>query len=92
MRKIEQEMIRAIQQRKAWKKDNTEVMPFNNRIDVFLHGNHIAHVQNGRVYANLATFYRWPTRTTCSRLRALGFPCRGGNDPFLMGNEVPFLG
>ena len=42
MRKIEQQMNDAILNQKDWKKDNTEVINYTNRSDVFLYGNLIA--------------------------------------------------
>ena len=77
MRKIEREMLTAIQAREDWRKNNTEVRVtkenYRTIIAVFLHGNHIADVRvNGEVMPNLETLEAWPTPTTKSRLRALG--------------------
>ena len=70
MRKIEQEMIKAIHSVSFWKCGNTEVHPSG---DVYLHGNHIASVaSDGKIKVNLYTLAKWPTATTKSRLRALG--------------------
>jgi hypothetical protein len=75
MRKIEQQMCLAAGQHRKWKSGNTEVYPADGGFsEVYLHGNHIATVNtsNGSVMPNLATLAKWPTRTTKSRLRALG--------------------
>jgi len=77
MRKIESEMIAAIESGKAWKNGNTNIsMHIDARgflsPNVFLHGNHIATVENGVLKVNAQTLGKWPTPTTKSRLRALG--------------------
>ena len=83
MRKIEKQMLNAIEQRKEWKNDNTAVFyvstcesgnPFGGRSEVFLHGNHIASFWHkfSSLEVNEKTLARWPSRTTKSRLRALG--------------------
>ena len=84
MRKIEQAMCKAIGQRKSWKDSNTEVV-YQEALDtptracieyakVFLWGNHIGtYVYHlNRFDVNQNTLAKWPTRTTKSRLRALG--------------------
>lgn len=68
MRKIEQRMVEAINAHDFWKEGNTMVHPSG---DVYLHGNHIAHVVDGAAEVNTYTLARWPTNTTLSRLRAL---------------------
>jgi len=62
---------------------------------VELHGNLIAEVYSTNqivpgssdktllVAAELSTFREYPTRTTASSLRALGIPCKSGNDPWV---------
>jgi len=73
MRKIEQQMNRAIDQRKSWSNGNTSVTAWDDRTEVYLHGHHIATVGlDGQVDVNLRTLANWPTVTTKSRLRALG--------------------
>ena len=75
MRKIEQQMIQAINSRRAWAGGNTSVTPTDDvNSAVYLHGNHIADVNSrtGFVMVNAYTLRRWPTVTTKSRLRALG--------------------
>ena len=80
MRVIEKEMLRAILGGRDWSKDNTSVTidrDYRDFVDVRLHGNHIATVKlrEGRgciVKPNIDTLLNYPTRTTMSRLRALG--------------------
>lgn len=75
MRKIEQAMINAIHNRKAWAGGNTTVQVLDDvNSAVYLHGHHIADYNsgNGFVMVNKDTLRRWPTMTTKSRLRALG--------------------
>lgn len=81
MRKIEQQMLAAIQSKAiAWTKDNTGVFYENNntkfgpRSEIYLHGNHIADFwhRDGELTVNEHTLIKWPTPTTKSRLRALG--------------------
>lgn len=73
MRVIEKEMLRAIRQKKNWRKDNTEVRISDggNHIRVYLHGNLIYHKceESGEEKFSLAG---WNTPTTRSRLNALG--------------------
>jgi len=79
MRKIETEMLKAIHAGRDWSKDNTAVVFAENGLsaDVYLHGNHIAHLygladSDLYVKANMETWNTWPTMTTGSRLHALG--------------------
>ena len=82
MRLIEKEMLAAINGGRDWSKDNTRVEAHKGAyrsydVDVFLHGNHIAEVLcrmgcDDIVHVNRDTLRKWPTRTTLSRLRALG--------------------
>ena len=75
MRLIEREMNAAINGGRDWSKDNTKVSQARSTggCDVFLHGHHIASVQsNGLTLVMVNTLRNWPTRTTMSRLRALG--------------------
>ena len=69
MRKIETQMIQAIQQNKNWSSGNTSVVTNdNNESLVYLHGNHIATVTDDNM-----TIYDggWQSTTTKSRLNAL---------------------
>ena len=76
MRKIEQEMNRAIRYRRNFSKANTSVRCFKNRdgitteMDVFLHGNHIASLDTA---TNQLTIKDggWQSVTTKSRLNAI---------------------
>lgn len=85
MRKIEKQMIAAIQsKRDKWLSDNTAVFyisatesgnPASARSVIFLHGNHIAdfwHDITIPLEVDENTLRRWPSNTTKSRLRALG--------------------
>jgi hypothetical protein len=88
MRKIEQQMIRALTLPLNWSKDNTEVYyisakesgnPHGARAEIYLHNNHIATywyeykaLGKQALEVNVETLKRYPTVTTKSRLRALG--------------------
>ena len=75
MRKIEQEMNRAIKQGYNWSSDNTtvHVEPTNGWRYVYFHGHHIATVDTSNVVdPNLETLADGASKTTKSRLRALG--------------------
>ena len=67
MRKIEQQMNKAILNRKDFKKDNTEVITISDCSFVYLHGNHIATVGDRLQICDAG----WQTVTTKSRLNAL---------------------
>lgn len=73
MRKIEQRMLQALREHRDWKEANTWVTENGN---VYLHGNHIARWYTCAgvvvVGVNESTLLSWPTKTTVSRLRALG--------------------
>lgn len=73
MRKVEEDMLMAVRSRRSWAGGNTHVSERNGRMEVFLHGNHIADVLgDGQVIVDKETYRSWPTPTTTSRLRALG--------------------
>ena len=73
MRKIESDMLKAINTGTRFAKDNTTVEITDTCAEVYLHGNHIATVSRyGTVDVNTNTLLEYPTRTTLSRLRALG--------------------
>ena len=76
MRKIEQDMITAIDTKISWSKDNTRVVynPNADTSDVYLFDNHILTVFYGidELVVNRDTLRRHPTRTTMSRLNAFG--------------------
>ena len=74
MRKVEQQMNDAIAQGINWASGNTTVT-FDESTGisaVYLHGNHIADITEGRVFVDIDTLKDYPTNTTKSRLRALG--------------------
>jgi hypothetical protein len=68
MRKIEQQMIAAIQENKDLKIANTEVISCTNVSDVYLHGNLIARI--GETWMELFDG-GYQSKTTKSRLNAL---------------------
>ena len=80
MRVIEKEMLSAINNGRDWAKDNTRVAA--NVVDgvkytkVYLHNHKIASTAMWKdkliVETCKDTLREWPTRTTMSRLRALG--------------------
>lgn len=98
MRVIEKEMLEAIKHGRDWSKDNTRVESsagYRSYVaDVYLHGNHIAEVLcrmgcDDIVKPNVDTLLRWPTRTTMSRLRALGVDvCTRKGDVCLNGERI----
>ncbi len=72
MRKIEEEMITAIQNRESWSKDNTSVIINGDEITVTLHGNIIAIKDyHGHWKLHNGNISYWNTVTTRSRLNAL---------------------
>lgn len=82
MRSIEQEMLKAMnrfkQESKAqtWRKDNTKIRSDTvGHISVYLHDNRIAYTAafTKKLTVDINTLREWPTMTTRSRLRALGF-------------------
>lgn len=77
MRKIEQQMLKAVEEGRNWQGGNTRVHAIVGGMEIQLHGHIIATYTdtgggNWSAVPNLATFRDWPTATTCSRLRALG--------------------
>ena len=71
MRKIEAEMVKAIQGRKNWRKGNTRVESNSDGVtNVYLWGNKIAEFNFVTKKVKLSTC-GWATRTTVSRLNAL---------------------
>ena len=97
MRLIEKEMLEAIKQGRSWSKDNTRVDA--NMVDgvkytkVFLHNHKIASTAmwKGSLIVETCkdTLREWPTRTTMSRLRALGVHvCTRKGQVILHGEEL----
>ena len=92
MRKIETQMIRAINGNENWSQANTMVtyLREDDTSRVYLHGYLIATVDDfGIARPVLSTLIAWPTRTTMSRLRALGVDvCTRKGDVYLDGEMV----
>jgi hypothetical protein len=98
MRLIEKEMLEAIKHGRDWYKDNTCVeVDASYRsyfADIYLHGNHIAEVIcrmgcDNIVKPNVDTLRDYPTRTTMSRLRALGVDvCTRKGEVLLNGKPI----
>ena len=83
MRKIEQKMVNAVTQRYSWSEGNTTVNIEEqaNKVTVFLYGNRIAYQYKPNecfLSVDENTLNKFPTRTTFSRLRALGFTLTKG--------------
>ena len=69
MREIEKKMVLAVANKQNFCLSNTKVYNKKNGVFVFLHGNLIfARIKNIDYFSNSG----WNTRTTASRLRALG--------------------
>lgn len=100
MRKIEQQIWNAIKTKKSLNAGNTRVEylpelnePMHARIEyakVYLHGHHIASYTYSlnRVDYNPMTLAQWPTRTTKSRLRALGVNVYTKNGKTFVGDRL----
>ena len=96
MRKIEKEMLRAIQEKRYWNSGNTCVEyvnagnPHGTRSEIYLHGNHIADYwhDSKTLDVDLKTLARWSTVTTKSRLRALGANVYTKNHVTYLGDEA----
>ena len=98
MHAIEQQMLKAIKDGRTWHSGNTAVEFWNDgdrtvlytRALVYLHGNHIANVWltgDHPADARLDTFRTRPTRTTVSRLRALGINASVKNGVAMIDGE-----
>lgn len=86
MRKIEEEMLAAVCERKNWNGGNTSVNVADNVVRVYLFGNHIYSDNMGCKSFTLAG---WVSDTTMSRLRALGVDVyRKDNKPMYEGREI----
>jgi hypothetical protein len=95
MRKIERQMLAAIRYSENWSNANTMVTYDSNSglSTIYLHGHKIATATNAAPYepatANVGTLRAWPTRTTMSRLRALGVDvCTRKGDVYLNGKRI----
>lgn len=74
MLEIEKRMLDAVRSNRDWHESNTEVLVFpNNVIRVHLFGNCIVIKKNGAFEYHTCG---WNTRTTVSRLNALGCNCK----------------
>lgn len=73
MRKIEKQMIDAIRRKEPFKQGNTAVVQEKNLSLVYLHGSNIATVNHTTMEITFS-FCGYNTRTTASRIRALGVP------------------
>ena len=98
MRKIESEMLQAVQLKQDWRKDNTEVKylesidePMRARLEmakIYLHGHEIATFAYGYpVAANIETLRNYPSRTTLSRLWALGVDVRRSKGRIILNGQ-----
>ena len=86
MRKIEEEMLAAVCERRNWSSDNTSVKVDGNVVRVYLFGNHIYSDNMGCKSFTLAG---WTSSTTMSRLRALGVDVyRKDRKPMYEGREI----
>ena len=100
MRKIELAMLEAIKSKKTKTIDNTKIeylpalsTPTRARIEytkIYLHGNHIASYMYDldRFDYNPITLAAWPTNTTKSRLRALGFDVKTKKGRTFVGSKL----
>ena len=90
MRQIEQKMVEAVQKGYNWELANTEVISDGEGLSwVYLHGHMIALSVDGIIEPIRETLLKWPTRTTVSRLRALGVDvCRRRKDIYLDGEKL----
>jgi hypothetical protein len=92
MRKVEQQMIRAINRNENWSQGNTMVtyLREDGTSRVYLHGHLIATVDDfGIARPIIPTLVAWPTRTTMSRLRALDINVYQRNgDIYIDGEKV----
>jgi hypothetical protein len=100
MRKIETEMLAAIAAKNSWESANTRVdylpaidTPTHARIEmakIYLHGNHIATVcyNLARTDYNPTTLKDWPSRTTFSRLNALGIKAGMRKGVIYVGDRI----
>ena len=74
MRKIETQMNQAIRNRRNWSGSNTSVViDDNNEARVYLHGNHIATINNDVIQLFDGG---WQSNTTKSRLNAICYETR----------------
>ena len=91
MKKIEQRMLEAIQNKQTKTLSNTVVTydPVTNVSSVFLFGNLLGDFihQTGEFKVCVSTLRAWPTSTTRSRINALGFNYYICRDTFYINGE-----
>lgn len=88
MRKIEKQIVQAVNDRQNFKGGNTEVRATENTVSVVLHGSEIFRKVGESVFFTLAG---WSTPTTCGRLRALGVRVvNKGRTPYVHGRAILF--
>lgn len=86
MRKIDNNVAIAVNNRYDYKSGNTRVEVVNNNVFVYLHNNLIYRIIDGAVSFTLAG---WNTQTTRSRLNALGVNIKQKNyDAILNGRKI----
>jgi len=90
MRKIEKQMVEALNKGENWCLANTQVISDGEGLSwVYLHGHMIALSVDGIIEPIRETLLEWPTRTTMSRLRALGVDvCTRRGDIYLDGEKL----
>ena len=73
-RKIETRIVNALRDNAPFKSGHDEVRATATGVAYYLHGHLVASKTHGKPLEPYApTFREWPTATTASRLRALGF-------------------
>ena len=73
-RKIETRIVKALRDNAPFKSGRDEVRATATGVAYYLHGHLVASKTHGKPLEPYApTFRAWPTATTASRLRALGF-------------------
>ena len=73
-RKIETRIVNALRDNAPFKSGRDEVRATATGVAYYLHGHLVASKTHGKPLEPYApTFRAWPTSTTASRLRALGF-------------------
>ena len=90
MRQIEKQMVEALNNGDNWCLANTQVISDGEGLSwVYLHGHMIALSVDGIIEPIRETLLDWPTRTTMSRLRALGVNvCTRRGDIYLDGEKL----
>jgi hypothetical protein len=84
MSKISKDAAKAFLNNRKFKRSNTEVKVFENKSYLYLFGNNIAIRENNETFINHCN---WITRTTQSRLLALGARIRKCKDIFVFNEQ-----